>query len=73
LLSPSPVLVLVLSIVRNGARGGSWMSSGQQVFDPGQPLVELGQRHLAPGRFVLRCGPGPAGALGDETWMPPAR
>jgi hypothetical protein len=43
------------------------MRRGQQVFDPRQPLVELGQDHLAPGRFVLRRRPGPAGTLGDET------
>jgi len=34
LLSP------LLSIAFDGARGVSWMSSGQQPFDPGQPLVE---------------------------------
>src|SRR5206468_78054 len=63
LLLRSPLLLVVV----DGARGVSWMGSGQQVFDPGQPLVELGQRHLAPGRLVLRGGPGPAGTLGDET------
>ena len=31
-------------------QGSFRMSSGQQPFDPGQPLVELGQRHLPPGR-----------------------
>ena len=43
------------------------MRSGQQPCDPGQPLVELGQRHLAVGRFVLRGRPGLAGTVGDET------
>jgi len=43
------------------------MRSGQQLFDPGQPLVELGQRHLASGAFVARVRASPAGPLSDET------
>ena len=41
------------------------MNSGQQPFDPGQPLVKLGQRHLV-GRPLVPAGAGLA-RLG--AWM----
>ena len=42
LLSP------LLSVAVDGVRGVPWMTSGQQSFDPGQALVELGEGYLAP-------------------------
>src|SRR5690349_990128 len=57
--------LLLLLVAVGGARGVS--GSGQQLFDPGQPLVGLGQRHLASGAFVVRGTASPAGPLSDET------
>jgi hypothetical protein len=55
--------VLVLSVAVGGVRGVSLAGSGQQLFDPGQPLVELGQRHLGAGR----ARPGPWATIPDAT------
>ena len=42
------VLSPLLSVAVDGVRGVPWMTSGQQSFDPGQALVELGEDYLAP-------------------------
>ena len=38
----------------------------EEFLDAGQPLVQVGHRHLGRGRLVLRQAFGLAGPLGDE-------